>query len=112
MAQDPSASAPSSNQPRPVSKDIPKGDTATTLSAQLSKLELLINGSGADDENLSDEDVMELLRQLEEADGMASGLEDKLDGLLENLEGMLKGLEKPQGNDVQMVKEREKGSDG
>ncbi|KAG9042136.1 hypothetical protein FS837_011250 [Tulasnella sp. UAMH 9824] len=112
MAQDPSASAVSSNQPPPGSGGVQKGETATTLSAHMTKLELLISGSVGDDENLSDDDVMELLRQLEEADGIASGLEDKLDGLLENLEGMLKGLERPQGNDERMNKEREKGSDG
>jgi len=46
-----------------------------------------------DAEEIDDPDVLLLLRQLDEANGMASGLEDKLDGLIEDLEGLLAGLE-------------------
>lgn len=110
VAQDPSASAASSRAAASAPNGAPKQDTANTLSAELSRLELLISGSSGDEENLGDEEVMELLRQMEEADGLASGIEDKLDGLLENLEGMLKGLETPQTTDEKAGKGDERGS--
>ncbi|KAG9019119.1 hypothetical protein FRB90_006187 [Tulasnella sp. 427] len=103
MAQDPIVSAASSDRRRPAPNGVDTNGASTTLSAQLNKLEQIINGSGADDEDLGEEEIMELLRQMEEADGIASGLEDKLDGLLENLEGMLKGLE-PQDTTSQKPK--------
>lgn len=44
-------------------------------------------------EDLSEDGLAMLLRQLEEADAAATGLESRLDGLLDNLENMIEGLE-------------------
>lgn len=64
-----------------------------------------VNGNGNAAEKvdkeveMSDEEILELLRKLEEADGVASGIEDKLDGILENLDSMLDRLEgRAEGN--------------
>ena len=60
------------------------------------------NGNGTGDpeaadgeeiEELGAEDVEELLRRLEAADGIAEGMEGKLDGILEHLDGLLSSLE-------------------
>lgn len=40
-----------------------------------------------------DTDVAELLRTIETADGMAQGVESKLDSMLENLDNLLVSLE-------------------
>ncbi|KAG8895135.1 hypothetical protein FRB99_000742 [Tulasnella sp. 403] len=45
------------------------------------------------DFGMSDDELAVLLRQLDEADGVATGLEQKLDGILDNLEDLLSGLE-------------------
>lgn len=48
---------------------------------------------GEEIEELGAEDVEELLRRLEPADGIAEGVEGKLDGILEHLDGLLSSLE-------------------
>lgn len=48
---------------------------------------------GDDTEELGAEDVEELIRRLEAANGIADGVEDKLDGILEHLDGLLSSLE-------------------
>lgn len=44
-------------------------------------------------EELSERDLSQLLKELEAAESLADGVENKLDALLKNLEGMLDGLE-------------------
>jgi hypothetical protein len=39
------------------------------------------------------EEVEELIRRLEAANGIADGVENKLDGILEHLDGLLSSLE-------------------
>jgi hypothetical protein len=47
----------------------------------------------ADGEELGIEEVEELIRRIEAANGIADGVEDKLDGILEHLDGLLSSLE-------------------
>ncbi|KAG8961336.1 hypothetical protein FRC03_005510 [Tulasnella sp. 419] len=47
---------------------------------------------GGGEEEYDDSEVAELLKQLEEADELASGLDSKLDGILSNLDRILSGL--------------------
>ena len=42
---------------------------------------------------MSEGEIVELLRQMDEANGVAAGLEGRLDELLGNLDGLLVGLE-------------------
>ena len=48
---------------------------------------------GDDIGDLGVEDVEELIRRLEAANGIADGVEGKLDGILEHLDGLLNSLE-------------------
>lgn len=57
------------------------------------------NGEGTaepetvDGEELGMEEVEELIRRIEAANGIADGVEDKLDGILAHLDGLLSSLE-------------------
>ena len=48
---------------------------------------------GENIEELGVDEVEELIRRLEAADGIANGVEDKLNGILEHLDGLLSSLE-------------------
>lgn len=48
---------------------------------------------GEENGELRMEDVDELIRRLEAANGIAEGVEDKLDGILQHLDGLLSSLE-------------------
>ena len=48
---------------------------------------------GEEIEELGAEEVDELIRRLEAANGIADGVEDKLNGILEHLDGLLSSLE-------------------
>jgi hypothetical protein len=61
------------------------------VEADIAKLALLL--SPESDNNGDDADVSKLLGRLENANGMAQGVEDKLDHLLEKLDGLLASLE-------------------
>jgi hypothetical protein len=47
----------------------------------------------ADEEDLRMEEVEELIRRIEAANGIADGVEGKLDGIIEHLDGLLSTLE-------------------
>jgi len=47
---------------------------------------------GGENEELGMEEVEELIHRLEAANGIADGVEDKLDGILEHLDGLLSSL--------------------
>ena len=87
-------------------------DQTSSLETDISALRSLVasataattatNGEGTGDpetaegenaEELGVEDVEELLRRLEAANGIADGVEGKLDGILEHLDGLLNSLE-------------------
>lgn len=83
----------------------------TSLESDIAMLAALIaptkatattNGDGTGDPGTVDgeeigelgaEDVEELMRRLEAANGIADGVEGKLDGILEHLDGLLNSLE-------------------
>lgn len=67
------------------------------LSIQVKFLQSVLQNASVEDEAAGD-NLAELLKQLDEAHGVAQGVEDKLDKILENLEGMIGDLE---GNKVQ-----------
>lgn len=64
------------------------------LSADIALLRSLLkedaNQDGADE---PDVDIDELLRRLETADGIAQGVESRLDDIIDNLDGLLESLE-------------------
>jgi hypothetical protein len=69
----------------------------TKLEADLAQLTTLLS-----QETLSSDDdanVIELLQRLESADGMAQGVENKLDDILEKLDGLINSLES-KGDDI------------
>jgi hypothetical protein len=61
------------------------------MEADIAKLGLLL--SQESDNSEAETDVSRLLERLENANGMAQGVEDKIDGLLEKLDGLLVSLE-------------------
>ncbi|KAG1813997.1 uncharacterized protein BJ212DRAFT_1365002 [Suillus subaureus] len=64
----------------------------SNLEADIAHLNtLLLNGSL--DGSHETEDLMEILARLESADGMAKGIEEKLDGILGTLDNLLTSLE-------------------
>ena len=87
------------NQTSPLETDI---SALTSLIASTKTTTATTNGDGTGDpetvdgEEIGDlgaEDVEELLRRLEAANGIAEGVEEKLDGILEHLDGLLNSLE-------------------
>ncbi|TFK68266.1 hypothetical protein BDN72DRAFT_842079 [Pluteus cervinus] len=71
-------------------------DDVTTLNALLAE-------GGTD---LNNETVVELLKRLEGAEGVAQGVEDKLDAILGNLDHLLVSLGDQDGKDVVEVNGR------
>ena len=63
----------------------------TTLQADLTFLSSLLSKEGKDDN--ADVDVAALLRQLETADGVAQGVENRIDGILGSLDALLDSLQ-------------------
>jgi hypothetical protein len=75
----------------------PSNPGMTNLSADIAQLSSLLSQEPAE----GDADVAELLRTIEAADGMAQGVESKLDNMLENLDSLLASLEsKADANNV------------
>lgn len=63
-----------------------------TFEADIAQLTSLLSDESSL-ESSSEADVAELLRRLESADGMARGIEARLDGMLGNLDSLLVSLE-------------------
>lgn len=75
----------------------PNGKSA--LEADIALLQsLLVQGPNLEE---SDIDVTEILRRLEAADGIATGLETRLDGIMDSIDDMLGALE-PKGQSVEL----------
>ncbi|KAI0801475.1 hypothetical protein C8Q74DRAFT_1365072 [Fomes fomentarius] len=71
---------------------------SSSLEADIARLTRLL--SGQDDANANaktdagaDADVEELLRRIEAAEGLADGVEERLDGIIGNLDSLLNDLE-------------------
>ncbi|KAJ3575240.1 hypothetical protein NP233_g1221 [Leucocoprinus birnbaumii] len=56
-------------------------------------------------EDADDAQVDELLKRLTAADGVAKGVEERLDGIIDNLDLLLTALEKESGNDAEVPPE-------
>jgi hypothetical protein len=67
-------------------------ETIVSTASELAFLQQVISSSESTEEG-TDGDIFELLKRLDSADGVAQGVESKLDKLLDNLEGLLEGLE-------------------
>ncbi|ETW86560.1 hypothetical protein HETIRDRAFT_99035 [Heterobasidion irregulare TC 32-1] len=81
----------------------------TTLQADLTFLSSLLSKEGKDDN--ADVDVVALLRQLETADGVAQGVESRIDGILGSLDALLDSLQ-PDSAEGQSVTGDAKEQDG
>jgi hypothetical protein len=68
----------------------PNGQGKTNLEDDIAQLSALLSQEPSEGD---DGDVAELLRQIEKADGMAQGVESKLDNVLQNLDNLLASLE-------------------
>ncbi|KDQ51136.1 hypothetical protein JAAARDRAFT_103360, partial [Jaapia argillacea MUCL 33604] len=62
----------------------------------LTSLLSISQDSTSDETTLSDQEVAELLRRLETADGLARGVESRLDSVIDELDGLLASLESPE----------------
>lgn len=80
------------SEQKPISADaIPTGLNADV--AALASLLAATNGAADPDCELNNNDLAALLRQLDQANGIASGVENRLDGLIGALDELLGGLE-------------------
>jgi hypothetical protein len=70
-------------------KDQINGQGTTTSEPDITQLASFLSREPSD----QDADVAELLRRIDEADGMAEGVESKLDDMLDNLDNLLASLE-------------------
>ncbi|KAF7303116.1 hypothetical protein MKEN_01275100 [Mycena kentingensis (nom. inval.)] len=66
----------------------------TSMEADLAALSALLTSDKLDD--AGEANVDELLARMDDADGVAKGVENKLDGLLANLDNLLAALEEKQ----------------
>lgn len=66
-------------------------ESTSTLESDLSKLAALLADSNNTEAN--EQDIAALLLKLEAANGIAEGVEGKLDGIIDHLDGLLSSLE-------------------
>lgn len=67
---------------------------ATTMTSEIAVLAAMITSStSASESSLTEQDLARLLSQLDDANGMAKGMESKLDSMLEQLDDLLGVLE-------------------
>ena len=96
-----------------VSYAMPNGSQAPAdLHADIALLQSLLKDDSlsGDLENLDESTIDELLQRLDTADGIAQGVESRLDGIIGNLDGLLKSLERhEQGEKSGAVTEVEQG---
>ncbi|OJA18056.1 hypothetical protein AZE42_05421 [Rhizopogon vesiculosus] len=72
--------------------NIPSNRLDDSLEADITHLSALISNGSLDDSNETD-DLKEILARLESADGVAKGVEGRLDELLGTLDNLLTSLE-------------------
>lgn len=86
-----------SSDPKPAPNTDPNSQTQGGNIDGVRALEEALAGINSaltrDGEELSEQDLAKVLKQLEAAEGVADDVEGKLDELLKNLGGMLEGLE-------------------
>lgn len=89
---------PSPNTNGTIPNGTPSAEPRSTLESDVALLQSLL----VEDPNFeeSDVNVVELLRRLETADGIATGLESRLDDIMGSLDSMLGALE-PKGEIVE-----------
>lgn len=97
------------------------GPPPSNIQSDIALLRALLK-DGEPGDSLDEPDIEELLRRLESADGIARGVEDRLDDVIGNLDGLLKSLESGLGEEQAVVdpktsedgsgKETSSGSDG
>lgn len=92
-----SDNANTSDKPASESHTKPAQITAS-IEADLAELNELLSKETLDD--AGEASVVELLARLESADGVAKGVENKLDALLGNLDSLLATLEKDENDDL------------
>ncbi|KAI0082115.1 hypothetical protein K474DRAFT_825219 [Panus rudis PR-1116 ss-1] len=73
----------------------PQTDTAATVDADIAFLQSALDRFAKDP--VDEQDIAELLRHLETADGIATGVENRLDHILEHLDALLTSLD-PEGS--------------
>ncbi|TDL19412.1 hypothetical protein BD410DRAFT_805826 [Rickenella mellea] len=86
------APTPSKTEPKWKAAEVAQESEPSSCETDISRLTSLLAIANISEEN-ADKDLEELLKGLETADGLARGVEDRLDGLLEDLEALLAGLE-------------------
>lgn len=71
--------------------------TSNSVNGDVAKLAALIAGTntGSSEDTISEHDLGRLLAQLDDAHGIAQGMESKLDSMLEHLDELLGTLEAP-----------------
>lgn len=83
------------NEPSVLEADIAK--LASIVASNSEATNTNGNGTGEPEtvngEELGMEEVEELIRRMEAANGIADGVEDKLDGILQHLDGLLSSLD-------------------
>ncbi|KZT73232.1 hypothetical protein DAEQUDRAFT_459879 [Daedalea quercina L-15889] len=87
--------APKTNGAQP--NGTPPTQPRSTLDADITLLQSLLTQDQNDE---SDLDVAEILKRLETADGIATGLEGRLDDIMSNLDSMINVLE-PEGKIIE-----------
>ncbi|OBZ70685.1 hypothetical protein A0H81_09181 [Grifola frondosa] len=84
-----SSTSPQNIGPRPASPPSPQ----RTLDSDIALLTSLLEQNGGADDDDAEMDVAELLQRLDTADGIARGMESRLDGIIEHLDHLLGALE-------------------
>ncbi|KAL4250274.1 hypothetical protein ABKN59_003148 [Abortiporus biennis] len=67
------------------------------VETDIALLSALLTKFPADAESVDEKDIAELLRQMETADGIARGMESRLDNLIDHLNSLLHSLEEEGG---------------
>jgi hypothetical protein len=65
----------------------------STLNDSISSIAAALNASPDAENELSGEDLATLLRQLDDAEGVAGGVEDRLDAIISNLDTLLESIQ-------------------
>ncbi|GJE99524.1 hypothetical protein PsYK624_157900 [Phanerochaete sordida] len=77
-----------------VAKSNPSSTATNSLDGGIALLtQLLAQSAGGEDGDVEGPELQALLRRLEAADGVARGVEDRLDDIIGNLDQILGGLE-------------------
>ncbi|PSS02361.1 hypothetical protein PHLCEN_2v4054 [Hermanssonia centrifuga] len=87
------------------------GPPPSNIQSDIAVLRALLK-DGEPGDSLDEPDIEELLRRLESADGIARGVEDRLDDVIGNLDGLLESLESGLGEEKAVVVDPKTSEDG